>query len=50
VVREPKDFVRQARPGSWREDLTLLERWRLWYALHRIAPAGLRYQKNKPLV
>jgi len=33
-----------------REDLTLLERWRLWYALHRIAPAGLRYQKNKPLV
>jgi hypothetical protein len=46
VVQEPRDFIRKARPGSWREDLTLPERWQLWHALRGIAPAGLRCHKK----
>ena len=29
VVQEPKDFVRKAKPGSWQQDLTWMERWKL---------------------
>jgi hypothetical protein len=36
VVQEPKDFVRKARPGSWRQDLTWLERWQLARHLRRL--------------
>lgn len=32
-VQDPKDFVRKARPGSWREDLTWLDRGQIWLAL-----------------
>ncbi len=35
IVQDPKEFVRKARPGSWREDLTLLERWQVWLTLRR---------------
>jgi hypothetical protein len=34
-VQDPKEFVRKARPGSWREDLTLLERWQVWCVLRK---------------
>jgi hypothetical protein len=40
TVQEPKDFVRKARPGTWREDLTLLQRWQLWLALRGISREG----------
>jgi hypothetical protein len=32
-------FVRKARPGTWREDLTLLERWQVWRVLRKSADA-----------
>lgn len=30
AVKEPSGFVRKAKPGSWREDLRLLERIYIW--------------------
>ena len=37
VVKEPEGFVRQARAGSWRTDLTLLDKVNVW----RIARATM---------
>lgn len=36
-VRDPNGFIRKARPGSWREDLTLLERWQVWRVLRKFS-------------
>jgi len=47
VVQEPKDFVRKARPGTWREDLTLRERWQLARILRKNSWLYGRYGKKK---
>jgi LPS sulfotransferase NodH len=47
VVREPKDFIRKARPGSWREDLTLWERWQLARILRKNSWAYGRYGRKR---
>lgn len=46
VVREPKGFVRKARPGAWREDFSPWQRWRLARALRKISPTLGRYQSS----
>jgi hypothetical protein len=46
VVREPEGFIRKARPGSWREDLTWLDRWRVRRVLRKHAPGWERYAKG----
>ncbi len=43
VLQEPKGFVRKARPGSWKEDLTWMERFEVWYVLRKAMPAWRRY-------
>lgn len=35
-VREPADFVRKARPGSWKQDLTWWERWKFKCCLKKL--------------
>jgi hypothetical protein len=48
VVQEPKDFIRKARPGAWREDLNFRERWQLIRGLRKNSWAYGRYtQKRK---
>jgi hypothetical protein len=34
VVREPDGFIRQARAGTWRHDLTFVEKLAVWRAAH----------------
>ena len=46
VVAEPKDFVRKAQPGSWRQDLTWLERRQLKYYLRRLGPPEARFVRK----
>ncbi|HSY16775.1 MAG TPA: sulfotransferase [Candidatus Acidoferrales bacterium] len=48
VVQEPKDFVRKARPGSWRDDLTFRERWRLARIMRKNPSAYGRYGQQRP--
>lgn len=36
VVKEPKDFVRKARPNAWKEDLSLLDRVQVWIVARRL--------------
>lgn len=43
VVTEPKNFVRKAQPGSWRQDLTWLERRQLKYYLRRLGREEARF-------
>ncbi len=44
-VQDPAGFIRKARPGSWREDLTWLECWQLRQAL-RGCPAAEQFLKK----
>ena len=39
-VREPENFVRKARPGTWREDLSWWQQWQLRRALRGFEPAA----------
>jgi len=41
-----KDFFRKAQPGSWRTDLTLLERWEMRRALRKIGPEWKQYARG----
>ena len=50
TVQEPEGFVRKARPGVWRKDLTRLERWRVWWELRNIGPAWKKYAWECPEV
>jgi hypothetical protein len=36
VVAEPDGFIRKARAGGWREDLSLLQRAGVWLVAHRV--------------
>lgn len=45
IVREPEQFVRKARPGSWREDLTLFERLRMTMVLRREMPDWKKFTR-----
>ncbi|HEU5397114.1 MAG TPA: sulfotransferase [Verrucomicrobiae bacterium] len=45
TVHEPKNFVRKAHPGSWREDLTWLERLQVGWELNRKMPDWKKYAK-----
>jgi Sulfotransferase family len=36
VVAEPKRFIRKARPGAWREDLSLYEKFWVWRGAHEM--------------
>lgn len=46
VVQEPRGFVRKAQPGTWKQDLSLLERWKIWYHLRRFKSVGQRPVKK----
>ena len=45
VVREPVDFVRKAHPGTWREDLTFLDRLQIKFVLRRDMPDWEKFAK-----
>ena len=36
IVKEPEAFVRKAKVGTWREDLTLLEKLQVWVVAHKV--------------
>lgn len=35
VVVEPKGFIRKATPGSWKKDLSLYQKFRVWRSAHQ---------------
>jgi hypothetical protein len=44
VVKEPEGFVRRARAGSWRDDLTALDKLAVWRVAHTMmADVGYRW-------
>lgn len=44
VVREPEGFIRQARAGTWRKDLTLVDKLAVWRVAHTtMAQVGYRW-------
>jgi len=45
-VREPENFVRKARPGAWREDLTLLNRLRTTRILNKTMSGWKKFAKT----
>jgi hypothetical protein len=47
VVKEPEGFVRQARAGSWRTDLTLLDKLAVW-RIARATMAQVGYAWSAP--
>jgi hypothetical protein len=47
VVKEPEGFVRQARAGSWRDDLTMLDKLAVWHVA-RAAMAESGYSWSAP--
>lgn len=34
-LKNPDGFVRKARPGTWREDLSPLQKWQMWCVLRK---------------
>ncbi len=36
VVKEPEGFIRQARAGTWRRDLTALDKFEVWRVAHEL--------------
>jgi hypothetical protein len=47
VVKEPEGFVRQARAGSWRDDLTMLDKLAVWHVA-RTTMAEFGYAWSAP--
>ena len=44
VVKEPAGFVRQARTGNWRDDLSMLDKLGVWHmARATMAEVGYRW-------
>jgi len=43
LLQEPDGFIRKARPGSWKEDLTWMERFEVWYVLRKAMPGWRQY-------
>jgi hypothetical protein len=44
-VREPENFIRKARPGAWREDLTLFDRLQIEFVLRRKMPDWKKFAR-----
>lgn len=48
VVVEPKGFVRKAKPGGWKNDLSLYQQFRIWRIAHQEMEArGYGWRRSK---